>query len=315
MSDRPPPIPKMNLKQGNPVDFLIVGAAKAGTTTLFEILSKHPGIFIPQRKECRYFSCMPGNFAGPLPIAANDITRTPDEYRQLFRKAKTGQLHGDISPEYLYYHQQAVPKILDEITAQIPIIIVLRNPIDRAYSNYLMKVRERREMLSFEDALEVEAERLAAHWAWGWGYVDVGLYAEQVKAYLDNFERVLFMLFEEDIVTGRAAGKILDFLGLETFDEEPDNVHVNISGYPKNRILNRLMTDELVVRKIKNLVKATPLYLRSKRIYHKVMGANLKKKPMSPDTRQMLKEKFEDDVALLEAYTGLQVRKFWKDFK
>jgi len=304
-----------NLKQNNPVDFLIVGAAKAGTTTLFEALGKHPEIFIPQRKECRYFSCMPGDFAGPLPIAANEIIRTPQEYRNLFSRAKPRQLRGDISPEYLYYHRRAVPKILNEVNAQVPIIIILRNPIDRAYSNYLMKVRERQETLNFEAALEVEGERLAAHWAWGWGYVDVGLYAEQVKAYLDNFERVLLMLFEEDIVTGRATGKILDFLGIEALHQGPDNVHVNVSGYPKNRILHRLMTDELVVRKVKNMVKATPLYLRSKRAYQRIMATNLRKEAMSPQAREMLKEKFQDDVALLEEYTGLPVRQFWTDFQ
>lgn len=304
-----------NLKQNNPVDFLIVGAAKAGTTTLFEALGKHPEIFIPQRKECRYFSCMPGDFAGPLPIAANEIIRTPQEYRNLFSRAKPRQLRGDISPEYLYYHRRAVPKILNEVNAQVPIIIILRNPIDRAYSNYLMKVRERQETLNFEAALEVEGERLATHWAWGWGYVDVGLYAEQVKAYLDNFERVLLMLFEEDIVTGRATGKILDFLGIEALHQGPDNVHVNVSGYPKNRILHRLMTDELVVRKVKNMVKATPLYLRSKRAYQRIMATNLRKEAMSPQVREMLKEKFQDDVALLEEYTGLPVRQFWTDFQ
>ena len=303
------------MKRDNPVDFLVVGTAKAGTTTLFEILTKHPGIFIPQRKECRYFSCMPGDFAGPRPIAANDIISSPDEYRRLFRKAKAGQLCGDVSPEYLYYYQKAIPKILNETSPQTPIIIILRNPIDRAYSNYLMKVRERREMLSFEDALDTEAERISAHCAWGWAYVDVGLYAEQVKAYLENFDRVLLILFEEDIVTGRATGKILDFLGLDTFDKEPDNIHVNVSGYPKNRVLHRLMTDELVVRRIKNVLKVTPLYRRSKWLYHKVMEANLKKEAMSPQTRQLLKEKFENDVTLLAEYTGLPVYEFWKDFR
>ena len=299
----------------NPVDFLLVGAAKSGTSTLFETLRKHPRVFIPQRKECRYFSCMPGNFVGPKPIAANDVIRSPEEYQDLFKEAEPSQLCGDISPDYLYYHQQAIPKILNEIGSQVPIIIVLRNPIDRAYSNYLMKVRERREMLSFEAALKAETERIASHWAWGWGYVEVGLYAEQVKAYLDNFERVLLMLFEEDIVTGQATGKILDFLGIESPNEGPDNVHVNVSGYPKNRILHWLMTEELVIRKIKNVVKATPLYVQSKKLFRKVMAANLEKKSMFPETRRMLKKKFEDNVALLADYTGLPVYEFWEDFQ
>ena len=257
---------------------------------------------------------MPGNFVGPRPIAANDIVRSHEEYRDLFKDAEPGQLCGDISPDYLYFYQKAIPKILAEINPHIPIIIILRNPIDRAYSNYLMKVRERREQLSFEDALNAEAERLAAHWAWGWGYVDVGLYAEQVKAYVDNFESVLLLIFEEDIVTGQATGKVLNFLDLKPVQEGPDNIHVNISGFPQNRWLHRLMTDELVVRKIKNAVKATPLYARSKRIYRKVMEANLKKEAMTPHTRQFLKEKFQDDVALLAEYTGLPVQKFWTDF-
>ena len=297
------------------MNFFIVGTAKSGTTTLFETLRKHLGIFIPRRKECHYFSCLPVSFSGRASRSSNYVIQSLEEYRKLFKGAKPGQLCGDISPDYLYYYQNAVPKILDEINAQVPIIIVLRNPIDRAYSNYLHHVREGREKLSFDVALNAEKERRAANWAWGYSYVDIGLYSEQVKAYMDNFERVLLLLFEEDIVTGQATNKILDFLNLEPFPEAPDNIHVNISGYPQNRWLHRLMTDQLFVRKIKNVVKATPLYTTSKRAYRKLMEANLKKEEMAQDTRQMLKEKFQDDVALLAEYTGLPVRKFWTDFQ
>ena len=281
---------------------------------MFEALNWHPQIFIPQRKECRYFSCMPDNLSGPRTTSASHTTRSLAEYRDLYKQAKPGQLRGDVSPDYLYFYQNAVPKILKEINAQIPIIIVLRNPIDRTYSNYLYKVRESLEVLSFEDALDAEAKRRAANWVWGWFYVDCGLYAKQVKAYLDNFERVLLLLFEEDIATGQATGKVLNFLNLESCQEGPGNVHANISGYPQNRWLHRLMTDELVVRKVKNIIKATPLYAHSKQIYLKVLEGNLKKEAMAPETRQMLKEKFQDDVALLAEYTGLPVLKFWKDF-
>ena len=297
------------------MNFFIVGTSKSGTTTLFETLRKHPGIFIPRRKECRYFSCMPVSFSGRPPRSSNYVVQSLEEYRKLFKGAEPGQLCGDISPDYLYYYENAVPKILDEINAQVPIIVVLRNPIDRAYSNYLHHVREGREKLSFDVALNAEKERRAANWAWGYSYVDIGLYSEQVKAYMDYFERVLLLLFEEDIVTGQATGKILDFLNLEPFPEAPDDIHVNISGYPQNRWLHRLMTDQLVVRKIKNVVKATPLYATSKRVYRKVMEGNLRKEAMAPETRRMLKEKFQDDVALLAEYTGLPVYEFWKDFQ
>ena len=285
---------------------------------MFETLSKHPDIFIPQRKECRYFSCTPGDFAGPGPQYANNVIRSLEEYKGLFKRAKPAQLRGDMSPDYLYYYQNAVPKILNDINTQVPIIIVLRNPIDRAYSSYLYTVRDGREKLSFEDALNAEEERRAANWAWGWFYVDGGLYAEQVKAYTDNFERILLLLFEEDIVTGQAAAKILKFLNLDSLPGGLGNVHANTSGYPKNRLLHRVstrvLTDELIVRKIKNVLKETPLYAGSKRIYRKILEANLKKEEMAAKTREMLKEKFQDDVALLAEYTGLPVLKFWKDF-
>ena len=307
------------MSQSNPIDFLVVGAAKSGTTTLFETLNKHPEIFIPQRKECRYFSCTLGNFAGPGPQYANNVIQSLEEYQGLFKKAKPDQLRGDMSPDYLYYYQNAVPKILNEINAQIPIIIVLRNPIDRAYSSYLYHVRDGREKLSFEEALNAEEERRAANWAWGWFYVDGGLYAEQVKAYTDNFERVLLLLFEEDIVTGQATEKILNFLNLVSLPEGLGNVHTNSSGYPKNRLLHqvstRVLTDELIVRKIKNVLKETPLYASSKRIYRKILEANLKKEEMSSKTREMLKEKFQEDVALLAERTKLPVQKFWTDFQ
>ena len=75
------------------------------------------------------------------------------------------------------------------------------------------------------------------------------------------------------------------------------------------------MTDELVVRKVKDVIKATPLSAASKRLYRKMMKANLKKEEIAAETRQVLKEKFQDDVALLVDYTGLPVHKFWTDFQ
>ena len=145
--------------------------------------------------------------------------------------------------------------------------------------------------------------------------MDVGLYAEQVKAYTDSFERVLLLLFEEDVLTGQATEKVLDFLNLDSLPKSPGNIHANVSGYPQNRWLHRVMTDELIVRKIKNAIKATPLYAGSKRVYHKMMEANLKKEEMAPKTREMLKEKFQEDVALLAEQTKLPVQKFWTDFR
>ena len=286
------------------------------TDAYVQAYAERQGLFVI-RATGKSASIITGQISGPGCSADRRLCAywKVEDYQALFKKAKRDQLCGDISPDYLYFYHNAVPKILNEINAQAPVIIILRNPIDRAYSNYLHHVREGWEKLSFEDALDAEGERRSANWTWGWSYVDVGLYAEQVKAYMDNFERVLLLLFEEDIVTGRATGKVLKFLNLDPFPEDLDEVHVNVSGYPQNRVLHRLMTDELVVRKIKNVVKATPLYAGSKRVFRKVMEGNLRKEEMGSGTRRMLKEKFQDDVALLADYTGLPVYEFWSDFR
>ena len=145
--------------------------------------------------------------------------------------------------------------------------------------------------------------------------MDVGLYAEQVKAFTDSFERVLLLLFEEDVVTGQATEKVLDFLNLDSLPKSSANIRVNVSSYRQNRWLHRVMTDELVVRKIKKAIKATPVFAGSKRVYRKIMEANLKKEEMAPKTRETLKEKFQEDVALLAERTKLPVQKFWTDFR
>ena len=299
-----------------PVDFLIVGTARSGTTTLFETLRKHPDIFIPARKECRYFSALKGEFAGPGPQFSKTVIRTPEEYRELFSQAKSGQLRGDISPEYLYYCQNAVPKILAETHEQVPIIIVLRNPIDRAYSHFLFNIRQGWESLGFEEAIKQEPLRKAENWPCGWHYTERGCYAKQVKAYIDVFSRVLILLFERDVITGLAGDKILTFLGLGAQPGGTRNIHVNAGGYPKHRRLHRWLTNEDgAIRRLKNVIKVTPLYDSSRRIYQRLLDANLKKEEMKPETRMMLKERFVEDVNLLATQTQLPINKFWTDFQ
>ena len=212
-----------------------------------------------------------------------------------------------------------MPKILAETRAQIPIIIILRNPIDRAYSAYLHRVKNGQETLNFEDALVAENERLAANWPFHWAYAGGSLYAEPVKAYRSNFFRVLILLFEKDIVTSQAAGKILKFLNLEPHSGGIPDIHANLSGYPRNRLWHRMIMrirrDELIVRKIINVIKRTPFYADVKGVRQKVLEVNLKKEDMAPQTRLMLKEKFQDDVALLAEQTKIPVQDFWTDFQ
>ena len=82
-----------------------------------------------------------------------------------------------------------------------------------------------------------------------------------------------------------------------------------------HRVTTTVIWNELIVGKIKNALKMTPFHASSRRIYRKILEANLKKEEMAPKTRQMLKEKFQEDVTLLAERTKLPVQKFWTDFR
>jgi hypothetical protein len=177
-------------------DFFICGAAKAGTTSLWRYLLQHPSIFMPasaQHKEPGYFSAL-----RPM----NDEAR----YRRLFAEARPDQRVGEASGAYL-----TSPDSAGRIRAAVPearIIIMLRNPADRAYSLYHWMTREGYEPApSFEHALAREPERLQdaafrrsnPEYYFNYLYLSSGRYADQVERYLKAFprERLHVILFDD----------------------------------------------------------------------------------------------------------------------
>ena len=130
-------------------DFLIVGVMKGGTTSLFRYLVRHPQVLPPFRKEIKYFDC--------------NYINGQNWYQAHFPLKKKfvggSKLTGEATPYYIF-HPQA-PMRIAEALPEAKIIILLRNPIDRAYSHYQHMVRVGREPLSFEEAIAAEPERLA----------------------------------------------------------------------------------------------------------------------------------------------------------
>lgn len=177
-------------------NFFVVGAAKAGTTSLWQYLKCHPQIFMPSDelyKEPCYFSTY-GEHMGL------------DNYLNLFIQARKEQvLVGEASTAYL-----SDPVSADRIHAFRPdakIIIVLRNPVSRAYSLYNWMVQDGYEYSkTFEDALALEEQRAKKEipnwyepqYYWNYQYFRSGLYSEQVQRYLKKFgDNVLILKFEE----------------------------------------------------------------------------------------------------------------------
>ena len=181
-------------------NFLVIGAPKCGTTSLHHYLSQHPEVYVPLRKELHYFSYayMQRFAAGPgdAHILA-PLCSTRQAYEQHYERVGTQPAVGDVSPSYLYYAE-----VSERIKAELgkpKIVVVLRDPINKAFSQYMHLVRDNRETLTFSAALVAEAQRIRDGWAALWRYADSSLYADKLKRYLTIFgaDHVKILLFEE----------------------------------------------------------------------------------------------------------------------
>lgn len=193
-------------------NFMVVGAAKAGTTSLYHYLQQHPDVFMPVEKEPHHFSQV-----RPDPAKRAFYKHIPDRatYLALFSGVRAERAIGEASTSYLW--DEETPRRIREFNPATRIIIMLREPVQRAYSHYLNDVREGYEKRPFLTAIEedLRAERK------GWGvsslYVDLGRYCEQVRRYLEFFPgQVLVLFFEEFIRDPRAAlRQTFSFLGVD----------------------------------------------------------------------------------------------------
>ena len=152
-------------------NFLIVGAAKAGTSSLVHYLRSHSDVFLSRPSEPKYltstFLQFPHRGPGDDRIDAGVVRRLGD-YRALFDAATDTAAIGEKSPDLLYYYDESIPVIRD-VLGEPKIIIALRDPVSRAFSAYNFMVGQGRETLSFDDALAAEEDRLADNWEFIWG--------------------------------------------------------------------------------------------------------------------------------------------------
>lgn len=297
-----------DLSNNNLPDFLIVGAAKSGTTSLYHYLLDHPEINLSKRqKEGRYFSNMPNDFKGPGDHLLNQsIPQSKEEYFKLFDNIENSKVKGDISPDYLYYANETIKKIQEQFLEEPKIIIILRNPIDRAFSQFMHFSREKREILQFEEALKNERKRKSENWEWAWRYKDVGLYYNQVKLYLDNFKSCKIILFEDlKKDAQQVVIEVCDFLDVSKIEINKDKIY-NKSGIPQNNIQTQFYNK--FVKNGNVLSKTIKLFIpesKKRKIKHRVkellFDKYLEKQKMKSGTRLELIEFFSDDIIKLES--------------
>ena len=282
-------------------NFLIIGAAKSGTTALYQYLKQHPQIYMSPVQDPEFFSFEGEqlNFCGPgVTINTSSITNI-EAYRRLFQGVSKEIAIGERSALCLY-----IPKAAERIKHYIPhakLIAILRNPVDRAYSSFMHLIRDNREPITdFYQAIEAEEDRIRNNWGFLWRYQDLGFYFIQLKRYFDLFDQDQIRIYIYDDFCTRPVEVIQDIFRFLEIDANfiPDtSVKPNVSGVPQNKVLHAFLRQS---NPLKTLLKTLLTAKLRKKIANNLMNLNLSKPQLSPEIRNQLVEVFREDIVQLQ---------------
>ncbi len=230
------------MKQGSCLpNFLVIGAAKSGTTSLYDYLKQHPEVYLPRNREPSFFAHEGDQMDYHGPGDEDwDFTTDIASYQDLFREVQGEKAAGEISPRYLFFNDAA--QRIRHYIPQTKLIAILRNPVDRAYSHFLMNIARNCEPIkNLGEAVKAEKERDRLKWSWDWQYTGLGLYEEQLSRYDDFFSsgQILVILFDDFSSHPEASIKaIFNFLGVDENFKVDMSQRQREAHLPKHLALN-----------------------------------------------------------------------------
>ncbi len=266
-------------------DFFVVGAPKSATSSLWAYLGQHPDIFVPRTpKESHFFS---------YPEVAQayynrSYVTTSEEYEAVYEEMSSEKHAGDFSPSYLFYPNAA--KRLKAYKPDARIIIILRNPIKRAISHYLMDCRLGIQCKDLKTIL-VQAKENEPFFR---EYIRVGLYTPQVENWLNTFDKsqVSIFLYEDFLKDNKTILiQILKFIGADPNVEFDLKTAHNAYRMPRSKTVERFRQSSFW----RNTKKYVPSFIKNS-------AKPLMDKTSKPDFSQvepLLRDLFRDDVAHL----------------
>jgi hypothetical protein len=293
-------------------NFLIIGAAKSGTTSLYNYLKQHPDIYMPSVKEPSYFIADEGEILhsiGPnrQPIGGSRINNLAT-YQALFSEATREKARGEASPKYLYF-----PEAAQRIKSKLPdvtIIAILRHPVDRAYSNFLHHIRDGREVYDdFVIALQEEPKRIEEGWGSEYHYRNRGFYYKQLLPYYAAFGSEAVHVFLYDDLRKDPVGMVRNIFRILGVDQAfvPDmKAQYNVSGLPKNRSLHRAYhflegSNRSILKELGKLVLPKQVRAKLKNdVRQSLYRKNFVKPKLSPEVRAELQKGYQEDILQLQ---------------
>ena len=293
-------------------NFLIVGAAKCGTSSLHNYLNQHPDIFMPtftpeglKVKEPRFL--IKDKVQKRLPKGIWNY----QDYKSLFDDVTHQKAIGESTVLYLYYYREAIKNIKKYLGDNVKIIIMLRNPIDRAYSAYLFASRTSQENQNFKDALVNSSIRFNKDDTISPMilYKELGLYFDMVKSYIRSFSNVHVVIYDDFIKqTNIEVQRVFDFLNVNNYQINTNKI-INAGGkkWDSGIMKNLLMGDNF----LKNGIKI--LFPQNLRTFFKQELTKLftsKAKNMSNSIKKELLQYYKKDIQSLEKLINKDLSKW-----
>ena len=291
-------------------NLFVVGAAKAGTTALYDYLAQHPQVFLSRVKEPMFFS------------RDEYYARGLDWYEHFyFRGAEKYPVRAEATPHYLYWSEKVAPRIKEAYGERpVKFIVSFRDPVSRAYSWYWNMVREGREELDFDEALRVEERRLEQNrnelyqlGSMVYGYSAGSRYASLLQPYLELFSAEdFFFVFQDDLKSrvNETCANIFEFLGIES-STLINTSNSNPAAMPRSRLLHKTLRQRSL---LKEFVKPFMPGRVRHRLKSKVMQVNLKEipyVPLDPQLAHELRLSYRTEIEKLEKITGRDLSS-WK---
>jgi len=284
-------------------NFFIVGAPRAGTTSLYFYLKQVPEIYMSEVKEPNYFSVcsVPKNhYMKPI--------RDKNEYLSLFKKAKDRKIVGEGTT--LYLSDPEASKLIHQIIPHARIIIMLRDPVERIFSQYLLEIRTGGLKLSFHEELQIELKHRRDRSKPILG-LKFGLYSESVKRYLDIFgrEQVKTLIFEEFTQNTKGTVKeILKFLGLNSsINNFEDSAH-NPFSVARGSVVQYMLRNKTITKMARKVIPSSARrFLREE-----ILVKKPPKPKMAEEDMETLVKFYHDDVRRLQ--TVLKRKLPWTNF-
>jgi Sulfotransferase domain len=291
-------------------DFLIAGVPKAGTTALHAALVPHPDLYLSTVKEPKFFLSdgRPPAQGGPGDVQTyqEHVWRRAD-YEALFDPAPPGSLRGEATPFYLY--DLAAQDRIRSLIPDAKLILLLRDPVDRAHSNWTHLWNAGLEPeADFLTACYAEEDRKAAGWAAFWHYIGLGRYGEQIQHLYQVFPREQVLLLRYRDMTdapGATLYRVCEFLGVRAG---------LLQAIPRENVNRHVVEDTTLNRMVRALLRAggrfghrfpVPVRLAARGPLLTVLHRKRGNRPVTtPQERAALLPLFADDIALLQDVTG-----------